>query len=98
MVSYTVQGKRGYLITSRMEEAEHHDEEANLFRRLSEQFSTMLTQPDTGVPEELGDLEALQGVGKFAVRVKCATLAWHTLSEGLDQHEKGDGSVRVEEM
>jgi hypothetical protein len=38
MVSYTVQGKRGYLITSRMEEAEHHDEEANLFRRLSEQF------------------------------------------------------------
>jgi hypothetical protein len=38
MVSYTVQGKRGYLITSRLEEAEHHDQEAGLFRRLSEQF------------------------------------------------------------
>lgn len=38
MVSYTVQGKRGYLITSRLEEAEHHDEQADLFRRLSEQF------------------------------------------------------------
>jgi hypothetical protein len=38
MVSYTAQGKRGYLITSRMEEQEHHDAEADLFRRLSEQF------------------------------------------------------------
>ena len=38
MVSYTVQGKRGYLITSRLEEAEHHDQEAGLFRRLSDQF------------------------------------------------------------
>ena len=38
MVSYTVQGKRGYLTTARMEEQEHHDTEAMLFRRLSEQF------------------------------------------------------------
>jgi len=32
----------------------------------------------------LGDLEALQGVVKFPVRIKCATLAWNTLSQGLD--------------
>jgi hypothetical protein len=38
MVSYTTQGKRSYLITSRLEEQEHHDAEADLFRRLSEQF------------------------------------------------------------
>src|SRR5436190_14308750 len=38
VVSYTAQGKRGYLITSRLEEQEHHDAEADLFRRLSEQF------------------------------------------------------------
>jgi hypothetical protein len=38
LVSYTMQGKRGYLITSRLEEEEHHDTEAGLFRRLSEQF------------------------------------------------------------
>ncbi len=49
------------------------------------------------MPEELGDLEALQGVAKFAVRVKCATLAWHTLADGIEQHEKGDGAVRREE-
>jgi hypothetical protein len=36
-VDYTVQGKRGYLITSRLDE-EDHREEAGLFRRLSEQF------------------------------------------------------------
>jgi nitrogen fixation NifU-like protein len=33
---------------------------------------------------ELGDLEALQGVVKFPVRIKCATLAWNTLIDALD--------------
>jgi nitrogen fixation NifU-like protein len=33
---------------------------------------------------ELGDLEALQGVVKFPVRIKCATLAWNTLVDALD--------------
>ena len=33
----------------------------------------------------LGDLEALQGVVKFPVRIKCATLAWNTLAEGITQ-------------
>ena len=32
----------------------------------------------------LGDLEALRGVVKFPVRIKCATLAWNTLEQGLD--------------
>ena len=35
----------------------------------------------------LGDLEALQGVVKFPVRIKCATLAWNTLQQGLDERE-----------
>ena len=34
---------------------------------------------------QLGDLEALQGVVKFPVRIKCATLAWNTLEQGLDE-------------
>ncbi|HET9077698.1 MAG TPA: SUF system NifU family Fe-S cluster assembly protein [Acidimicrobiales bacterium] len=38
-----------------------------------------------GEPEvSLGDLEALQGVVKFPVRIKCATLAWNTLTQALD--------------
>jgi len=34
---------------------------------------------------KLGDLEALQGVVKFPVRIKCATLSWNTLQQGLDE-------------
>jgi nitrogen fixation NifU-like protein len=34
---------------------------------------------------KLGDLEALQGVVKFPVRIKCATLSWNTLAQGLDE-------------
>ena len=35
----------------------------------------------------LGDLEALKGVVKFPVRIKCATLSWNTLLTGLDDLE-----------
>ena len=47
-----------------------------------------LEDDDSGVlPEppdvELGDLEALKGVVKFPVRIKCATLGWNTLAEAL---------------
>jgi len=38
----------------------------------------------------LGDLEALQGVVKFPVRIRCATLAWNTLQQGLDETD-GEG-------
>jgi nitrogen fixation NifU-like protein len=33
----------------------------------------------------LGELAALQGVVKFPVRIKCATLSWNTLIQGLDE-------------
>ena len=36
----------------------------------------------------LGDLEALQGVVKFPVRIKCATLAWNTLLEALERADE----------
>jgi nitrogen fixation protein NifU and related proteins len=38
-------------------------------------------------PESLGELAALQGVVKFPVRIKCATLSWNTLAQGLDDAE-----------
>ena len=37
------------------------------------------------VDVKLGDLEALRGVVKFPVRIKCATLAWNTLTLGLEE-------------
>ena len=39
--------------------------------------------PDPAV--ELGDLEALRGVVKFPVRIKCATLSWNTLAQALEE-------------
>jgi nitrogen fixation protein NifU and related proteins len=35
--------------------------------------------------EQLGELAALQGVVKFPVRIKCATLSWNALAQGLDE-------------
>lgn len=46
-------------------------------------FKRMMTDPEEEPAVELGDLEAFQGVAKFPVRVKCATLAWHVLEDGL---------------
>jgi nitrogen fixation protein NifU and related proteins len=43
--------------------------------------------PDPDV--QLGDLEALQGVVRFPVRIKCATLSWNTLAQALDEAEAG---------
>ncbi len=34
---------------------------------------------------DLGDLEALQGVVKYPVRIKCATLAWNALTQSFDE-------------
>ena len=36
---------------------------------------------------ELGDLEALQGVRKFPVRIKCALLAWVALEVGIEDYK-----------
>jgi nitrogen fixation NifU-like protein len=64
-------------------------------RAIVKAFKALMTVDDTddesdgpAVPVKLGDLEALQGVQKFPVRIKCATLAWNTLLEGLDQPEE----------
>jgi nitrogen fixation NifU-like protein len=61
-------------------------------RALVRRFKGMMSIPDDdGNPIEpdsnvkLGDLEALQGVVKYPVRIKCATLSWNTLLEALEQ-------------
>lgn len=44
-----------------------------------------LSDAAPSAPVKLGDLEALKGVVKFPVRIKCATLAWFTMAQGLDE-------------
>jgi nitrogen fixation NifU-like protein len=54
-------------------------------RVLFDRFHRMVTTPPDAEVEDLGKLSALAGVREFPVRVKCASLAWHTLKAALDQ-------------
>ena len=53
-------------------------------QRLIDSFKAMMHGQDVDL-DELGDLEALEGVQKFPVRIKCALLAWTTLEEALKE-------------
>jgi nitrogen fixation NifU-like protein len=60
-------------------------------------FHDLVTSEADGTPEEeLGKLVVFSGVREFPVRVKCATLAWHTLRAALED-TKSDQSVSTEE-
>lgn len=54
-------------------------------------FQGMMTSGET--PEDFGDLEALAGIAKFPVRVKCASLGWKTLEQALGAAEHGGAST-----
>src|SRR4051812_4547008 len=52
---------------------------------LFEKFHDLVTgKLDAAEQKELGSLRAFGGVSKFPLRVKCASLAWHTLKSALD--------------
>jgi nitrogen fixation protein NifU and related proteins len=57
------------------------DEARSLFKR----FHAMVTTPPEESVEDMGKLSVLAGVREFPVRVKCASLAWHTLKAALDR-------------
>ena len=52
-------------------------------RAIFERFHRMVTTPPDQTVEDLGKLSVLAGVREFPVRVKCASLAWHTLKAAL---------------
>jgi nitrogen fixation protein NifU and related proteins len=51
---------------------------------LFERFHTLVLGKDAGGGKDLGQLVVFSGVSRFPVRVKCASLAWHTLKAALD--------------
>src|SRR5262245_56045275 len=57
-------------------------------RRLFDRFHQVITTPPDQPVEDLGKLSVLAGVREFPVRVKCASLAWHTLKAALEREEK----------
>jgi len=52
--------------------------------KLFENFHNLVTGHAEGDSESLGKLAVFAGVSEFPVRVKCATLAWHTLQAALE--------------
>jgi len=57
-------------------------------KRLHEAFRSMMHDRPGEEGIDLGDLEALEGVKKLPVRVKCALLAWTTLADALRAWEE----------
>ena len=55
---------------------------------LFQRFHRMVTTPPDRAVEDMGKLSSLAGVREFPVRVKCASLAWHTLKAALVQKSK----------
>ncbi|HQU15894.1 MAG: SUF system NifU family Fe-S cluster assembly protein [Chromatiales bacterium 21-64-14] len=58
--------------------------------RLFHGFHGLITKEGAGGADapDLGKLEVLSGVKEFPTRVKCATLAWHTLNAALDEKDQ----------
>ena len=53
---------------------------------LFQRFHGMITRaPEDPVDERLGKLSVFAGVRQFPVRVKCASLAWHTLHSAITE-------------
>jgi nitrogen fixation NifU-like protein len=55
---------------------------------LFDRFHRMVTTPPGEAVEDMGKLSALAGVREFPVRVKCASLAWHTLKAALNRERR----------
>lgn len=56
-------------------------------RALFDRFHRMVTTPPDQAVEDMGKLSVLAGVREFPVRVKCASLAWHTLKAALERQQ-----------
>ena len=63
-------------------------------KKLFDTFHKLVTEGDAnGDRADLGKLAVFSGVSEFPVRVKCATLAWHTLKAAIEGKQ---GSVSTE--
>jgi nitrogen fixation protein NifU and related proteins len=51
-------------------------------------FQRMITAPLDGPSDNMGKLTALAGVRQFPIRVKCASLPWHTLQAAVDARDE----------
>ena len=76
------------------------DENLEEARKIIGTFKDMMLNKgdDLELSEELEDLEALQGVKQYPVRIKCALLPWNTLLEGLESLESKESKSHAVEV
>ncbi len=63
-------------------------------KEIAENFRRMMHAEIGPDDVDLGDLEALEGVQNFPVRIKCALLPWTTLLDAIDAYERGERAVK----
>lgn len=62
-------------------------------RALFEQFHDMITSSPDEPPADLGKLSVLAGVREYPTRIKCASLAWHTMKAAVADEDAGPVST-----
>jgi nitrogen fixation protein NifU and related proteins len=62
-------------------------------RELFEQFHAMITSDPGTPPADLGKLSVFAGVREFPTRIKCASLAWHTMKAAVAHEVEGPVST-----
>lgn len=54
-------------------------------KKMIDQFLQLVQGKEVKLTEKMAEVEVLSGVQKFPARIKCATLAWKALENGLNQ-------------
>lgn len=67
-------------------------------RKLKDVFLAMATRDVFEGREELGSLSIFEGVKKYPIRVKCATMPWHVLDEALSKYSHGTSGSKTEKF
>ncbi len=62
---------------------------------VADRFKAVMHGNEFPVDVDLGDLEALEGVKQFPVRVKCALLPWVTLLDAMLAHHQGRAPAEI---
>ena len=65
-------------------------------RELFEQFHAMITSDPDTPPADLGKLSVFAGVREFPTRIKCASLAWHTMKPAVEHQTSALALSEVE--
>jgi nitrogen fixation NifU-like protein len=90
---YTGQGCSICMASTEMMSSYIENQSLEQVKSLIDLFKNMImSKEDISMPSPYEDLEALKGVKKFPIRVKCATLSWNTLEQAIKEYTRNKPS------